>query len=369
MKMSDNGKPEKIGADLLSALEEKILRYSKVPHYVLITGERGTGKTTIAKRLHKESARANREFVNLNCASLTPELLEAELFGYEKGAFTGATAPKAGLFEVANGGTLFLDEIGEIPFALQAKLLKAVEEKRIRRVGSNGERTVDTRIIAATSQNLTKMVEERSFRADLFDRLNILSLETVPLRFQKDEIKDLLIDSLKKECALAGSNRPFEISADALDLLESYEWHGNFRELNNVATRLAVECFADEIISTEAIYRVLGGKISDSFIKSEAVKQVPKKIPNAISQYQSGNLISVTFDPKTDDLDLIYLKAAGMVIQHILDENDGNMRRTAQILGATHPTISRIIRKFNESLSEYQNQIAAGQKFAAAGQC
>lgn len=368
METRDSGKPEKIGADLLSELEEKILRYSKVPHYVLITGERGTGKTTIAKRLHKESARANREFVNLNCATLSQELLEAELFGYEKGAFTGANAPKAGLFEVANGGTLFLDEIGEIPFALQAKLLKAIEEKRIRRVGSNAERAVDTRIIAATSANLTKMVEERNFRADLFDRLNILSLETVPLRFQKEKIKDLFIDSLKKECALAERSRPFEISGDALELLESYEWRGNFRELHNAATRLAVECFADEIISTEAVYRVLGKKINESPVKSNAEKSATKKIPSAVSQYQSGNLISVTFDPKTDDLDLIYLKAAGVVIQHILDENEGNLRRTAQILGATHPTISRIIRKFNESLSDFPYQFADGKKIAAAGQ-
>lgn len=368
METKDLGKPEKIGADLLSELEEKILRYSKVPHYVLITGERGTGKTTIAKRLHKESARANREFVNLNCATLSKELLEAELFGYEKGAFTGATAPKAGLFEVANGGTLFLDEIGEIPFALQAKLLKAVEEKRIRRVGSNAERAVDTRIIAATSANLTKMVEERSFRADLFDRLNILSLETVPLRFQKEKIKDLLIDSLKKECALSERSRPFEISGDALELLETYEWRGNFRELHNAATRLAVECFADEIISTEAVWRILGKKINEFRVKSNAEKTTTKKVQSAVSQYQSGNLISVTFDPKTDDLDLIYLKAAGIVIRHILDENDGNLRRTAQILGATHPTISRIIRKFNENLSDFPYQIADGKKIAGAGQ-
>ena len=130
-------KPEDKGAQLVRELEEKIARFARVPYYVLITGERGTGKTTIARRLHEQSPRAKREFVNLNCASLTEGLLESELFGYEKGAFTGATAPKAGLFEIAGGGTLFLDEIGEVPLALQAKLLKAVEEKRIRRVGSN----------------------------------------------------------------------------------------------------------------------------------------------------------------------------------------------------------------------------------------
>jgi hypothetical protein len=159
-------------------LEEKISRYARVPHYVLIVGERGTGKTTIARRLHEQSERAKKEFINLNCASLTPELLESELFGYEKGAFTGATAPKAGLFESAGGGTLFLNEIGEIPLALQRKLLKAVEEKRIRRVGSNLERAVDMRIVAATSQDLKQMIEKGSFRANLFDRLNILTLET-----------------------------------------------------------------------------------------------------------------------------------------------------------------------------------------------
>ncbi|MCY7374839.1 MAG: sigma-54 factor interaction domain-containing protein, partial [Pyrinomonadaceae bacterium] len=147
-------KTEDTGAQLVAELEEKITLYARVPYYVLITGQRGTGKTTIARKLHEQSARAKKEFVNLNCASLTEGLLEAELFGYEKGAFTGATAPKTGLFEIANGGTLFLDEIGEIPLALQAKLLKAVEEKRIRRVGSNAERAVDTRIIAATSQNI-----------------------------------------------------------------------------------------------------------------------------------------------------------------------------------------------------------------------
>jgi transcriptional regulator with PAS, ATPase and Fis domain len=187
MKNWISGNAEDAGASLASILEEKITRYSRVSHYVLITGERGTGKTTIARRLHEQSNRREKEFINLNCASLSQELLESELFGYEKGAFTGATAPKMGLFEIASGGTLFLDEIGEIPLNLQAKLLKAVEEKRIRRVGSNTERAVDTRIVAATSQDLKRMVARGRFRADLYDRLNILNLETVPLRFQREK--------------------------------------------------------------------------------------------------------------------------------------------------------------------------------------
>jgi len=324
-------------------MEEKISRYARVSHYVLITGERGTGKTTIAKRLHEQSARAKKEFINLNCANLTQELLESELFGYEKGAFTGATAPKMGLFEIANGGTLFLDEIGEIPCGLQAKLLKAVEEKRIRRVGSNIERTVDTRIMAATSQDLKQMVKEGGFRADLYDRLNILTLETVPLRFQKEKIKDLLETALNRECSASERTYPFEISEDALLLLELYDWQGNFRELNNTATRLAVECLDEPFISVETVRRVLGDRISHIEIK--------KLKKNYITRYDfraaNNELVTVSFDPKTDDLDSIYLKAAGNFIEYVLSQNDGNLRQTARKLNTTHTTLTRILERFN----------------------
>ncbi len=357
------------GNNLISELEEKIERYARVPHYVLITGERGTGKTTIAKRLHEKSPRAKREFVNLNCASLTQELLESELFGYEKGAFTGATAPKAGLFEIANGGTLFLDEIGEIPLTLQAKLLKAVEEKSIRRVGSSAERTVDTRIVAATSQNLEQMVADGRFRADLYDRLNILNLETVPLRFQKEKIRDLMLGGLEKERSFIGRNRPFEISDEAVRMLENYEWFGNFREINNFATRLAVECLDDSNISAETVQRILGER-RDTTVLTKTAESLPT--PNNIIQHNfqsiTDDLITVSFDPKTDDLKIIYLKAAGNVIQHILDENDNNLRRAANKMGTTHSTLSRIMKKYN-SLGEPQNFVVSGEgtrTFAAA---
>ncbi len=357
-------KTEDKGAELVAELEEKIMRYARVPYYVLITGQRGTGKTTIARKLHEQSARAKKEFVNLNCASLTEGLLEAELFGYEKGAFTGATAAKAGLFEIANGGTLFLDEIGEIPLALQAKLLKAVEEKRIRRVGSNAERAVDTRIIAATSQNINEMVKKGTFRAELYDRLNILNLETVPLKYQKEKIKDLLEADLTKECLEIGRARQFEISQDALCLLENYDWDGNFRELHNFATRLAVECLDETIISREAVRKVLGDRITKlKLINSEEAET------NNISRYDfrlaDDDLITVAFDPKTDDLDSIYLKAAGNVIQHILSENGGNLRSAARDLGANHTTLSRILTKF-KARSEVGNFPTTQTKFAVA---
>lgn len=330
-----------------AVLEEKIELYSRVPHYVLITGERGTGKTTIAKTLHKKGARSKKTFVNLNCASLTKELLEAELFGYEKGSFTGASTPKAGLFEVANGGTLFLDEIGEIPLNLQAKLLKAVDEKQIRRVGSNIERKVDARIIAATSQNLAQMVSDRTFRADLFDRLNILNLETVPLRYQKGKIRALIEQGLDTERTVVGRRTSFKISEQAITLLENCDWFGNYRELLNFATRLAVECLDESEISEASVKRVMGEKIICSISKQSlrAPQRPEEQIPADI-RVRSANQITVVFDPKNDDLKDIYLKAAGNVIQHILSENDYSLRRAARKMGTTHSTLSRIMKQF-----------------------
>lgn len=358
------------GNNLISELEEKIERYARVPHYVLITGERGTGKTTIARKLHEKSSRAGKEFVNLNCASLTQELLESELFGYEKGAFTGANAPKAGLFEIASGGTLFLDEIGEIPLNLQAKLLKAVEEKRIRRVGSNAERTIDTRIVAATSADLERMVAEGQFRADLYDRLNILNLETVPLKLQKEKIRDLIIRGLEKERSFIGRNRPFEISEKGVRMLENYDWHGNFRELNNFAARLAVECLDDAVISAETVRQILGERC-DTKVVAETAESLPN--PNNVIHHNfqtiTDHLITVSFDPKTDDLKIIYLKAAGHVISYVLSENEGNLRQAASKMGTTHSTLSRIMKKFEslveEDLQSFQTPLPASQTFAA----
>ena len=349
-KEMKNDDAEICGRTLMAELNEKIERYARVSHYVLITGERGTGKTTIAKKLHEQSSRAKKEFVNLNCAALTPELLESELFGYEKGAFTGATAPKLGLFEIASGGTVFLDEIGELPLNLQAKLLKAVEEKRIRRVGGSSERAVDARIIAATSQNLRLMVASGRFRADLYDRLNILNLETVPLRHQKDKIKNLLLEQLNTECSAAGREQPFEISAEALRLLEDYDWRGNFRELINFVVRLTVECYDDAVISAESVNQILEER-KNSSAELHGLSQrsaVGGKVINDFSLL-ADELIMVTFDPKSDDLDSIYLKTAGSVIQHVLSEHNGNFRQAANALGANHSTLSRILNKFNQS--------------------
>lgn len=337
---------------LTEKLDEKIVLYARVSNYVLITGERGTGKTTIAKKLHEKSARAKKEFVNLNCASLTPELLEAELFGYEKGAFTGATAPKIGLFEIASGGTIFLDEIGELPFGLQAKLLKAVEEKRIRRVGGNAERDIDARIIAATSQNLKQMVADGRFRADLYDRLNVLNLETVPLRFQKEKIENLLRERLNAEQLAVGRVGAFEISNDAVRLLENHPWSGNFRELINFTTRLAVECLDKAFITSENVEQILRRDKGVDLITDYAQKLKVDTTQKFSEDSAADNLITVTFNAKSDDLDSIYLKAAGNFIQHVLTEHNGNFRSAANQMGVNHSTLSRILKKFNRNCED-----------------
>lgn len=327
-------------------LEERIALYARVPHYVLITGERGTGKTTIARKLHEQSPRSKREFVSVNCASFTSELLESELFGYEKGAFTGAVSAKAGLVENSGGGTLFLDEIGELTLGLQAKLLKAVEEKKIRRVGGTYEREIDVRIIAATSRDLKRMVTDGFFRPDLFDRLNILQLETVPLRYQKEKIVELFISQLDAERAVIGRDLPFVIDDDALTALQNLEWKGNYRELKNFAARLAVESIDFPTITVEIILSILYPNTPANNIG--AAVSLPDTAACDNSTEQGCRFVTVMLDPDTDDLDSVYVKAASTLIEHVLQQSNGNLRRAARSMNTTHSTLSRILKKSRE---------------------
>ncbi len=333
-----------------SMLDEKIVLFARVPHYVLITGERGTGKTTIAHQMHDLSPRSKRDFVSINCASFTSELLESELFGYERGAFTGATAPKAGLFEAAQGGTLFLDEIGELSLGLQAKFLKAVEERRIRRVGGTREREIDVRIVAATSRDLQSMVNSGSFRADLFDRLNILQLETLPLRYQKERILETFLDQLEKERETKGIELPFRIEKDALSAIQELEWKGNYRELRNFATRLAVESIDDVEITNQCVNRLLHDR--------DRCPHVELPIAD-----ENGSYLTVILDPETDDLDSVYVKSAAIFIEHALRRSNGNLRRAARSINTTHSTISRILKKNQERFVSPSNPPTS---FAAA---
>ncbi|MCX7726868.1 MAG: sigma-54 dependent transcriptional regulator [Chitinispirillaceae bacterium] len=221
---------------VINELREMILRIAPTQSTVLILGESGTGKEIVARAIHDNSLRREKPFVAINCASFSEALLESELFGYEKGAFTDAKAQKRGLAEIADGGTLFLDEIGEIPIHFQAKLLRFLERGEIRRVGGTRDIALNVRIICATNQPLEKLVEMNQFRADLYYRLNVLTITVPPL---KDRIEDipLLVNYFIEQY---GFQKKFDKSA--LAMLESYEWKGNIRELKNVVERTCILC-------------------------------------------------------------------------------------------------------------------------------
>jgi two-component system response regulator HydG len=212
----------------------------------LVLGESGTGKELVARAVHEQSPRAGRAFVDINCASITDSLLESELFGHVKGAFTGALTGRRGLFETASGGTLFLDEVGELAQATQARLLRVLQEGEVRPVGSSESRRVDVRVIAATNRNLAKEVEAGTFRQDLFYRLNVFTIEIPPLRQRKEDIVTLVEHFLDKHATRFKRPKP-RASARFLDALMAHEWPGNVRELENVVERALVLCRGDTV--------------------------------------------------------------------------------------------------------------------------
>ncbi len=224
----------------IKRMKNQITEFAKYDsETVLITGESGTGKELVASALHFLSPRANKEFVEINCASIPETLLESELFGYEKGAFTDAKGKKRGLLEKADGGTLFLDEIGEMSMSLQAKLLRLIENKRFRRLGSTEDINVDIRIIAATNIDLNKAIEENKFRKDLYYRLNVLRIEVPPLRKRKDDILVLaayFLDHFSQKF----SKQIKDFSDEAKELMLNYNWPGNVRELKNSIERIVI---------------------------------------------------------------------------------------------------------------------------------
>ncbi|MBY0554131.1 sigma-54 dependent transcriptional regulator [bacterium] len=220
----------------MHAVFDLVKRVSQAPTNILVTGESGTGKEVVAKAIHYNGPLKDRPFVTINCGAIPENLMESEMFGHKKGSFTGTIVDKAGLFEVADGGTLFLDEVGELPMSIQVKLLRAIQERIIRRVGATDDMKVDVRIIAATNRNLEDMVAKGSFRQDLFYRLNVIGIRTPALRERAEDIPLLANHFLKKyneklNKAIAG------ISTEAMEILKGYNYPGNVRELENMIER------------------------------------------------------------------------------------------------------------------------------------
>jgi DNA-binding NtrC family response regulator len=272
---------------------ELVRLVSKDTITVLISGETGTGKGKWAEWIHKQSDRSEKSFVEVNCAGLSKELLESELFGYEQGAFTGASKNKPGLIEIANGGTLFLDEISEMELGVQAKVLKVLEEKKFRRLGSVQERHADVRLITASNRDLDQMVKEGKFREDLYYRLKIMPLELPPLRERKEEIVPVAEFFLVQMARQRGQRTPV-MTQEAKDMLKNYDWPGNLREMRNVLERAFLLAqdrpITPEFLPTE---RKFVANVTDDFggplmplkdIEVRYIKQVLAKVHNNYSK-------------------------------------------------------------------------------------
>jgi len=233
----------------IEVLREQIHKIAAVPSNVLIIGESGTGKELVAKEIHRLSDRRDRPFIALNCAAMPEHLVESELFGFEKGAFTGATRSSKGKFQIADGGTLFLDEIGDMPLAVEAKLLRVLESGEITRLGSQGKSVnVDVRIITATNKDLQKEIEAERFRKDLYYRICTHIISVPPLRDRKDDIAPLAKYFIERTCERFGISKK-SIHPEAIVLLQSYDWKmNNVRELENIVERMIIQCSGDEIL-------------------------------------------------------------------------------------------------------------------------
>ena len=294
----------------MQAVFDLIKRVADSPTNILITGESGTGKELVAKAIHYNSDRKEAPFVPVNCAAIPEQLLESELFGHMRGSFTDARMDKRGLFEEAQKGTLFLDEISELPIMLQAKLLRAIQEKEIRRVGATKPISVDVRIIAATNLNLAEEAKAKRFRDDLYYRLNVIELKLPPLRDRREDIV-LLVEGFLKRCGEVRGKEVKGVSEASLAMLMDYTWPGNVRELENVIER-AVTLSRGEKVTPDDLPPAVQGARGDRRVLDEAVE---KTLP-------------------LHEIEKEYIKK-------ILDKTGGNKYQAAQALGIDRKTLYR----------------------------
>ncbi len=295
-----------VGASaVMNAIFQMIETVAEVQSTVLVTGESGTGKELVARAIHDMSPRAEKPFISINCGAFTETLLESELFGYMKGAFTGANTNRKGLFEAAHGGTIFLDEIGEMSPAMQVKLLRVLQERRVRPVGAHDELPIDARVIAATNRDLKQMSEDGTFREDLFYRVSVIPIPLPPLRERTEDIGDLIAHFVKKFCDQAG--KTLTISPKAVHILENYAWHGNVRELEHTIER--------------AVALERSGEIQ------------PEQLPDHITNYNPQR-ISAEFDLPETGIDLVsHLdNLEKTYVVEALRKTAGNQTKAAELL-------------------------------------
>ncbi len=320
--------PEIIGeSTAMRGLLSLIMKVAPTDSTILVQGESGTGKELVATSIYEHSLRKDKPFVKLNCAAIPENLLESELFGHEKGAFTGATSFKTGKFDMAHKGTIFLDEIGDMPSSLQAKILRALQEREFYRVGGSQTIKVDVRFIASTNKNLEKMVQEGTFREDLFYRLNVFTLHLPPLRERKEDVPVLVDNFLKK------LPKPVEISSLALQMLMAYSWPGNIRELKNIVESAALIAEASHIEPA----------------------QLPAKITGMFSGHQDSPELKL---PTSMALDEKLTEIERSLIIEALTRTGGVQSRATELLGINQRSLWHRIKKLGidvKSIKKYEN--------------
>ena len=338
-----------IGAsDGMTRVKEHVVRVAGTQTTVLIQGESGTGKEVIARLVHELSDRAKGPFIPINCGAIPGELLESELFGHEKGSFTGAVAARKGRFELAEGGTLFLDEIGDMPFSMQVKLLRVLQEKSYERVGGVQSISCDVRIIAATHQNLESKIEENQFRADLYYRLSIFPIEIPPLRERQGDVPALISAFLKS--SKTDGRGSIEFSHEAVGQLEAYAWPGNVRELSNLIERLMV-LYPNQLIGEAELpprYRSTGSVESLSGIDSPQLDLLEQRVVDElfapVEPLHTDGSLSVLLDEPID----LKAKLAELerdLIVAALDQTDWVTAHAANWLKLQRTTLVEKMRK------------------------
>jgi transcriptional regulator with GAF, ATPase, and Fis domain len=318
--------PGMIGQSMvMRGIFTQILKVARTDSTVLISGESGTGKELVAASLYEHSFRRGKPFIKLNCVAIPEGLLESELFGHEKGAFTGATAQKIGKFELADGGTIFLDEIGDMPLTTQAKLLRVLQEKEFERVGGSQTIRVDVRFIAATNKNLIEMVRQGTFREDLYYRLNVFAISLPALRERKEDIPLLAAHFLER---MAGG--PVKLTAEALQILTAYAWPGNVRELQNTLERAAV--------LTDS------GAIEPQLL----ALQISSDVPSQVLQNQDSALAR-SIDERLDEVE------RGLIIE-ALSRSGGVQVKAAETLGINQRSLWHRIKKLGIDVDSLKHQ-------------